>query len=133
MDEPVPLEERSAILDAEVMKYARMGYEVRARTQTTAQLVKPKKFSFIWALVWFLLFGIGLIIYLLYYWASASRGSTWRLTSAGGSGAPIPTQVSEITEPYQAPREWFSLPNRVSIILGCSKELPKASLTLTVA
>ena len=73
MAEPVPLEERSAILDAEVMKYVRMGYEVRARTQTTAQLVKPKKFSFIWALVWFLLFGIGLIIYLLYYWGKRDQ------------------------------------------------------------
>jgi hypothetical protein len=73
MDKPVPLEERSAILEAEVMKYARMGYEVRARTQTTAQLVKPKKFSFIWALVWFLLFGIGLIIYLLYYWGKREQ------------------------------------------------------------
>jgi uncharacterized membrane protein YccF (DUF307 family) len=69
MAEPVPLEERSAILDAAVMKYARIGYEVRSRTQTTAQLVKPKTFSFIWALVWFLLFGIGLIVYLLYYWS----------------------------------------------------------------
>jgi hypothetical protein len=73
MDEPVPLEERSAILDAEVMKYARMGYEVHSRTQTTAQLVKPKKFSFIWALVWFLLFGIGLIVYLLYYWGKRDQ------------------------------------------------------------
>jgi hypothetical protein len=73
MAEPVPLEERSAILDAEVMKHARMGYEVRSRTQTTAQLVKPKKFSFIWALVWFLLFGIGLIVYLLYYWGKRDQ------------------------------------------------------------
>jgi hypothetical protein len=44
-----------------------------ARTQTTAQLVKPKKFSFIWALVWFLLFGIGLIVYLLYYWGKRDQ------------------------------------------------------------
>jgi hypothetical protein len=51
MTEPVPLEERGAILVAEVMKYARMGYEVCSRTQTTPQLGKPKKFSFIWALV----------------------------------------------------------------------------------
>ena len=73
MAEPVPLGERSAILDAEVMKSARRGYEVRSRTQTTAQLVKPKKFSFIWALVWFLLFGIGLIVYLLYYWGKRDQ------------------------------------------------------------
>jgi capsule polysaccharide export protein KpsE/RkpR len=46
------------------------------------QLVKPKKFSFIWALVWFLLFGIGLIVYLLYYGASATRRFTSRSTMA---------------------------------------------------
>jgi hypothetical protein len=33
MAESVPFEERSAILDAEVMMYARRGYEVRARRQ----------------------------------------------------------------------------------------------------
>jgi hypothetical protein len=42
MDELVPLEERSAILDAEVMKYARMGYEVRSRTQTLRSSSSPR-------------------------------------------------------------------------------------------
>ena len=45
MVEPLSLEERSAILDVAVMKYVRIGYEVRSRTQTTVQLVKPKEFS----------------------------------------------------------------------------------------
>ena len=73
MVELLSLEERSAILDVAVMKYVRMGYEVRSRTQTTVQLVKPKKFSFFWALVWFLLFGIGLIVYLLFYWSERDQ------------------------------------------------------------
>ncbi len=34
---------------------------------SVAQLVKPKKFSFLWAILWFLLFGVGLVVYLLYY------------------------------------------------------------------
>ena len=42
MEELVPLEERSAILDAEVMKYARMGYEVRSRTQTLRHSSSPR-------------------------------------------------------------------------------------------
>ena len=67
MSEALSLDERSAILDAEVMKYARRGYEVRSRTQTAAQLVRPKKFSFIWALLWFLVFGVGILVYVLYY------------------------------------------------------------------
>jgi len=73
MAEPLSLEERSAILDVAVMKYVRIGYEVRSRTQTTVQLVKPKEFSSIWALAWFLLFGIGVIVYLLYYWGGRDQ------------------------------------------------------------
>ena len=38
------------------------------------QLVRPKKFSFIWALLWFLLFGIGIIVYLIYYAAKQDEG-----------------------------------------------------------
>lgn len=52
------VEEREAILDKEVAKYARSGYELRAKTQTTAVMVKPKKFSALWALLWFLVFGM---------------------------------------------------------------------------
>jgi hypothetical protein len=73
MSESLSPEERGKILDEEVMRVVRQGYQVRARTQTTAQLVRPKKFSFIWALVWFLLFGIGLIVYLLYYWGKRDQ------------------------------------------------------------
>jgi hypothetical protein len=61
--------ERKAILDAEVTKYVKRGFRVQSRTDTEAQLVKPKKFSFLWAFLWLLLFGVGLIVYLLYYWS----------------------------------------------------------------
>lgn len=56
-------------LDAKVRRYVRRGYIVQSQTDTSAQLVKPKKFSFLWALAWFLCFGVGLLVYLLYYWA----------------------------------------------------------------
>lgn len=65
--QPLSTEERSAILDREVSKYVKRGFRVISRTNTTAQLVKPKKFSFLWAVLWFLLFGVGLLIYLFYY------------------------------------------------------------------
>lgn len=47
---------------------------VQQRTPTTAQLFKPKTFSFIWALLWFLVFGIGIIVYLIYYAAKQAEG-----------------------------------------------------------
>lgn len=64
---------RQAILDKEVEWYVRHGYRVTARTATTAQLVKPKRFSLILALLGLLLLIVGLVIYLLIY---ASMGDS---------------------------------------------------------
>ena len=43
------------------------GFIVVSQTETSAQLVKPKGFSLMWALLWFLLLGIGLLVYIFYY------------------------------------------------------------------
>ena len=61
-------------VEEELSEYSRDGFFVRHRTDTTAQLVKPKKFSFLWALLWFLVFGIGLVVYLIYYAAKRDEG-----------------------------------------------------------
>jgi protein-S-isoprenylcysteine O-methyltransferase Ste14 len=73
-EQPISEAERSRILEEEVAEYMRDGFFVRTRTATTAQPVKPKKFSFIWALLWLLLFGVGLIVYLIYYAAKRDEG-----------------------------------------------------------
>lgn len=61
------LESRRAALDQELGQWSRRGYRVVSRTDTTAQLVKPKRFSCLWATLWFLVFGVGFLIYLFYY------------------------------------------------------------------
>jgi hypothetical protein len=71
---PLSEAERSALLDGEISDYAGEGFSVRQRTATTAQLVRPKKFSFFWAPVWFLMLGVGLVVYLLYYAAKRDEG-----------------------------------------------------------
>lgn len=58
----VPLEDR-------IQYYVRRGYQVVNRTDTTAQLVRAKSFSFWWATFWFLFFGFGIFLYLFYYLA----------------------------------------------------------------
>ena len=68
------LEQRSAILNEKVRKYVKRGYRVQSTTITTAQMVKPKKFSFLWAFVWFLLFGVGILVY--FAWYAAKRDQT---------------------------------------------------------
>ena len=66
--------ERARLLEGEISEYMRDGFFVRHRTDTTAQLVKPKKFSFVWALLWLLVFGVGIVVYLIYYAAKRDEG-----------------------------------------------------------
>ena len=65
--------ERKHILDKMVRNYVQDGFRVVSQTNTTAQLLKPKKFGFLIALLSLLLFGIGFIIYLLYYMAKKDK------------------------------------------------------------
>jgi hypothetical protein len=46
---------------------------LQSRTDTTAHLVKPKKFSFLLAALGLLFWGIGLLLYLLYYWSKKDQ------------------------------------------------------------
>jgi len=57
----------SAVFQREINSYVRRGYRVVSQTQWTCQLVRPKKFSLIWAVIWFLLMLFPFILYLLYY------------------------------------------------------------------
>lgn len=57
-----------------IAEYSRDGFLVRQRTATTVQLVRPKRFSFIWAFLWLLVFGIGITVYLIYYAAKQDEG-----------------------------------------------------------
>ncbi len=76
--------QRSAILDEHITKYVQQGYQIIARTPTTCQLVKQKKFSFFWALIWLIIgVGIGFLIYLAWY-MSKKGGSVYLQVDAGG-------------------------------------------------
>ena len=68
MATPMTTAQRTFCLEVEVQKYIRRGFRVVSRSDSTAQMVKPKTFSLLWAFLWFLLFGIGIIVYLFYYW-----------------------------------------------------------------
>jgi hypothetical protein len=71
--EPITLEERRAILQAAIKDRVRRGYRVMSQTDTTAQVVKAKTFSFGFALLWLLVFGVGVTVYLLHYAAKRDR------------------------------------------------------------
>ena len=47
--------------------YSTAGFRVMSQTDVNAQLMRTKEFNFIAAVLWFLLFGIGLLIYVFFY------------------------------------------------------------------
>lgn len=67
------IEERRKLLRYHIGFLVHHGYRVVSQTDTSAQLVKPKSFGCLWASLWFLVFGIGLLFYLFYYWAKKDR------------------------------------------------------------
>ena len=65
--QPISEETRKNILENRIAKYLPRGYFIVSQTDHNAQLKRPKKFSCLWAALWFLFFGIGIIVYLIYY------------------------------------------------------------------
>jgi hypothetical protein len=61
------LEERSHSLHGVARQYIEQGYRVQYATATEMQLIKPKRFNLFWAFVWFLLFGVGILVSIAYY------------------------------------------------------------------
>lgn len=54
-------------LDKISVLYSLEDYEVSSRTDNQLIMIRKKTFSFLWGFLWFLLWGFGLIVYLLYY------------------------------------------------------------------
>jgi hypothetical protein len=61
------LKERNETLKKEVQRYVNVGYQIKFMSDTTAQLVRPKQFNGCAATLWFLCFGVGVLIYIFYY------------------------------------------------------------------
>ena|ERR1700694_4334593 len=85
MDSTPPASDPEAILRAEIDRYIQMGYVVTSQTTRSAQLVKPKKFNIMWAIVWFTLAIVPLLVYLLYYAFKWDHRVTWPSTKRATS------------------------------------------------
>ncbi len=59
--------EPGAALQAEIDLFVRQGYRVVSQSELAAYLEKPKKFSVIWGIIWFVIAVFPFVIYLLYY------------------------------------------------------------------
>ena len=65
--------ERKTVLESSIVYYVRQGYRVGYQTEFSAQLLKPKQFSLLLAIVLFLFYIIPFVIYLLYYAAQKDK------------------------------------------------------------
>lgn len=74
---------RNEILVQQISRYVEAGWQVQTQTETSANLVMPKKFSFWWALLWFLLGVFPLIIYVIYYANKQDRSMFLTVDEAG--------------------------------------------------
>mgnify|MGYP001168471810 CR=1 FL=1 len=63
--------------------YADVGYIIVYRDSRSAQLKRPKRFSFVFAFLWLLVFGYGLLVYLIYYLAKRDEIVYLTLDDAG--------------------------------------------------
>lgn len=66
-------------LEAELARRTAKGWEIVTRQANEAQMRRPKHFSFLWAFLWFLVFGVGLIVYLVWHWAKRDHYAYLRL------------------------------------------------------
>ncbi len=92
--------ERKELLQETIQNLKWDGYQVVSQTDYTAEFIRPKKFNIFLAVVLLVLtIGIGLLIYLIWYWrkdddhASVSIGTLGQVTAIG---------VSDIIDPAYA-------------------------------
>lgn len=83
MADELTIEKRREILQHEINSYVKKGFRVISQTDTTAQLVKPKKFSLLWAIIWLLVLIIGLLVYIFYYMAKKDEQIYIEVTPTG--------------------------------------------------
>ena len=69
----LPLDQRRAILEREIAAYIRKGYRVLSQTDTSAQLVRPKRFNLLLAVLLLVLMVLPFVIYLLMYIAARDK------------------------------------------------------------
>jgi len=57
-----------------------MGYIVTSRTESQVHMTRTKTFSALWAILWFLLCGVGVLVYIFYWMGKKDEVVTlWRL------------------------------------------------------
>ena len=70
-------------IDFIIRKMGEEAFQVKYKSDSQIQMVRPKKFSFIFALLWFLVGGIGIIVYIIWYMAKQDTLQTFSFDKSG--------------------------------------------------
>lgn len=88
-------------LQAEIGRRTADGWEIVSREANEVQMRRPKQFSMLSAFIGSLLFGVGLVVYLAWYWAKRDEyvsllveGDELSVTESGGPLAALVSPVS---------------------------------------
>ncbi len=60
-------------LQNEIARRTSHGWEIVSRGADEVQMRRPKRFSFGWAIFWFLFLGVGVFIYLIWHWLKSEQ------------------------------------------------------------
>jgi LysM repeat protein len=130
MAEQLSVEERTALLERHIRHLVRRGYRVTSRTEVTAQLVKPKEFSLLWALIWLgvtlCVCGLGILFYLLYYLVQKDKTIYLEVDPYGQASVTPQWARQLIEDPGEAKRGEHAVP----VVLGVAAAVAAVGLSL---
>ena len=121
------LTRNASVLEQTILNYTNDGWVLVSRTDRMAQLKKPKKFNWVWFLLWLLVgmvaFALPVIIYLIYYAAKKdelvtfSVNETGELLINGKKREPKPVAVAAPVD-NRTPEEKKAANKRTLLIVG---------------
>ena len=82
------------ILLEEIERYSQRGYRVASQTSHTAQLIQPKQFNILLAIFGLLFWGVGLLIYIVFFLAQKEKTVFLKVDDAGNINNPLPKSNS---------------------------------------
>lgn len=104
----VSLAQRTATLNRAIAHFTAQGFRIVSKSETSAQLMRPKQFSWLAAILSFLLLGIGFLIYLAYYLGKKDESIFLEVAPDGtilkdGHAFSIVAQASPVKPPAKGP------------------------------
>lgn len=64
-------------IEERIAYYNNNGWDVQSEAEDRIYFIRKKEFSFFWGFLWFLCFGVGLVIYLIYYLSKSDERFTF--------------------------------------------------------